>query len=47
MEPVLEALEAGGILVRGEIRPGGAELAAELEARGYDWIAGEIAGAKS
>ncbi len=24
--PVLEALEAGGVLVRGEIRPGGAEL---------------------
>jgi len=29
------------------VRTGGAELAAELETRGYDWIAGGIAAAKS
>jgi Fe-S cluster assembly ATP-binding protein len=29
------------------VRTGGAELAAELEARGYDWIAGETAATKN
>ena len=29
------------------VRTGGADLAAELEARGYDWIAGEVSAANS
>ncbi len=33
VEPVLRALESAGVLVRGEIRPGGAEL---------DWCDGEV-----